>query len=40
LHTTIERKEFEDAAASYFARVSAPIEEALTKAGLTFEDIE
>ena len=40
LHTTIERKEFEDAAASYFARVAAPIEQALNKAGLTMEDIE
>lgn len=40
LQTTIERKEFEDAAASYFSRVSVPIEEALKKAGLTLEDIE
>jgi molecular chaperone DnaK (HSP70) len=40
LPTTIERKEFEDAAASYFARVAAPIEQALNKAGLTMEDIE
>jgi molecular chaperone DnaK (HSP70) len=29
LNTIIERKEFEDAAASYFARVAVPIEQAL-----------
>lgn len=40
LHTTIERKEFEDAAADFFSRVALPIEEALKKAGLTLDDID
>jgi molecular chaperone DnaK (HSP70) len=40
LQTTIERKEFEDAASGYFSRVALPIEEALKKAGLTLEDID
>jgi hypoxia up-regulated 1 len=40
LHTIIERKEFEDAAADYFSRVALPVEEALKKAGLTLDDID
>lgn len=40
LITTIERKEFEDEAAPLFARVVSPVHEALTKAGLTINDID
>ncbi len=40
LITTIERSEFEEAAAPLFTRVVAPIHEALNKAGLTINDID
>jgi hypoxia up-regulated 1 len=40
LNTIIERREFEEAASGFFARVAVPVEEALKKAGLTLEDIE
>ena len=39
LNTIIERREFEEAASGFFARVAVPVEEALKKAGLTLEDI-
>jgi len=35
LSTIIERKEFEDASADFFARVLKPIEEVIAKAGIT-----
>lgn len=40
LITTIERKDFEDAAAPLFERVVAPIHEALAKAGISIQDID
>lgn len=40
LITTIERSEFEEAAAPLFDRSVAPVLEALKKAGLTINDID
>lgn len=40
LLTTIERKEFEDAAASFFDKVKVPVLDVLSKAGLKIEDID
>lgn len=40
LQTTVDRKDFEDKSAAFFARVAKPIEDVLTKAGLTIEDVD
>lgn len=40
LFTTIERKDFEEAAAPLFERVTLPIEEALKRAGMSIDDID
>lgn len=40
LNTIIERKEFEDAAEGFFARVIAPVEEVMKKAGITIDQID
>ena len=40
LITTVKRIEFEEQASGFFARIMAPVEEALKKAGVTMEDID
>jgi len=40
LQTMLKREELEEAAKPFFARVAAPVEEALAKAGLTAEQID
>jgi molecular chaperone DnaK (HSP70) len=40
LQTTIERKEFEDAAEPFFARVYKPVEDVLEKAGITIDEVD
>jgi len=40
LETTLQRTEFEEASASFFARVAAPAQEALKKAGLVAADLD
>jgi len=37
LITTVERKEFEDAAASFFEKVSIPVKEALERANIKID---
>lgn len=40
LITTVERKDFEDAAADFFDKVMIPVNDALSKANLKVEDID
>lgn len=40
LSTIVERKDFEEKAADFFTRVMKPVEEALTKAGVTADQID
>ena len=40
LLTTLERKEFEDAAASFFEKVDHPIDKALKKSGIELSQID
>jgi hypoxia up-regulated 1 len=37
LQTTVERKEFEDAGAEFFAKVMVPVNDVLAKAGMTVD---
>jgi molecular chaperone DnaK (HSP70) len=40
LSTTVERKDFEEAAASFFKRVLDPVDAVIAKAGLTLDDVD
>lgn len=40
LSTIIERSEFEDKSANFFSRVMKPVEDVLSKAGVTIEDVD
>jgi heat shock protein 4 len=40
LQTTIERKDFEEQSKDFFARVMAPVDEVLSKAGLTIDQVD
>lgn len=40
LSTVIERGEFEEKSADFFAKVMKPVEEVLSKAGLTIEEVD